>query len=140
AYVDHLYCILPFEEEFFKKFDYKINYVGNPLLDEVAEFTPTGKFKERNKLSDKPIIAILPGSRKQEIEKNLYLMMSVINVFPDFQYVIGAVSHLPMSYYRQFERNNNIHIVCDETYELLSESSYAIVCSGTATLETALFN
>lgn len=140
AYVDHLYCILPFETEFFKKFDYKIEYVGNPLLDEIKAFTPSGNFRNKHHFSDKPIIAILPGSRKQEIERNLYLMMSVINVFPEFQYVIAAVTHLPMAYYQQFERNDNIHIVCDETYDLLSESTYAIVCSGTATLETSLFN
>ncbi len=140
AYVDYLYCILPFETDFFNKYDYKIDYVGNPLLDEIKAFTPSDDFRTKHRLSDKPIIAILPGSRKQEIERNLYLMMSVINVFPDFQYVIGAVTHLPMTYYRQFERNDNIHIVCDETYDLLTKSSYAIVCSGTATLETALFN
>ena len=139
-YIDHLYCILPFEEQFYKKYDFKIDYVGNPLLDSIEAFTPKGDFHKRHRLSDKPVIAILPGSRRQEIESILYVMMSVVNVFPDFQFVIAAVDHFPKEYYEQFIRHDDIHVVYNETYDLLTESKFAIVCSGTATLETALFD
>lgn len=139
-YIDHLYCILPFEKAFFEKYGYKVDYVGNPLLDAVEQFEPVEDFKVKHRLSDKPIIAILPGSRKQEIEKILYVMMSAINVFPKYQYVIAAVENLSAEYYQQFQRNEDIHIVYNETYDLLKVSEYAIVCSGTATLETSLFN
>ena len=139
-FVDHLYCILPFEKEFYKRFEYKVDYVGNPLLDAIADFKPQDDFYSKHRLSDKPIIAILPGSRKQEIESILYVMMSVVNAFPQFQFVIAGVDHFPEEYYEQFIRNDDIHVVYNETYELMSESKFAIVCSGTATLETALFN
>lgn len=139
-YIDHLYCILPFEEQFYKKYDFKIDYVGNPLLDSIEAFTAKGNFHSRHRLSEKPIIAILPGSRKQEIESILYVMMSVVNVFPDYQFVIAGVNHFPKEYYEQFIRHDDIHVVYNETYDLLTEAKFAIVCSGTATLETALFN
>lgn len=139
AYIDRMFVILPFEKEFYRRFDYEVDYVGNPLLDAVARFTPQRNFREKHDMDDRPVIAVLPGSRVQEIENMLHLMMTIVSSFKDYQFVIAGVSNLSRDYYEQFLRAENIKVVYDETYDVLHHADYAIVTSGTATLETALF-
>ena len=140
--VDHMYVILPFEKEFYEsKHQYKVEFVGHPLLDVInkkkdGDFTD---FRSKNNLSDKPIIALLPGSRKQEITKMLSVMTSVADSFVDYQFVIAGAPGQENSFYKQFLTNKNILFVSNQTYNLLSISHAALVTSGTATLETALF-
>lgn len=140
--VDELYTIFPFETEFFKKFDMKVNYVGNPLFDAIdkLEFSEEEKqnFKTNNNLNEKPIIAILPGSRKQEITRILPEMLSVVDQFPNYQFVIAGAPSLPQSFYQSFNQAD-LPILFDITYDLLKASEAALVTSGTATLETAFF-
>lgn len=138
--VDHLFCILPFEVDFYKKWGMKVDYVGNPLLDAIAAFKPDEDFLQSNQLSPKPIIALLPGSRKQEIKRLLPDMLQVINNFPDHQFVIAGAPSFNRNYYGPFLEGRNIPIVFNATYDLLSHAEAAIVASGTATLETALFH
>jgi len=133
-YVDHLLVIFPFEVDFYKKYGISAFYVGNPLLDEIV--------KNRNGIalkSEKEIIALLPGSRRQEIEKMLPQMLNVINDFPQYSFVIAATSSFSKEYYQSFIKKKDVECVFDETYNLLDKSSFALVTSGTATLETALF-
>mgnify|MGYP006145570313 CR=1 FL=1 len=138
--VDHMFCILPFEVAFYKGWGMEVDYVGNPLLDEISSFTPNAKFKAQNQLTDQPIIALLPGSRKQEIEKLLPVMLSVMNNFDGYQFVIAAAPTFSAEYYQQFMNKNKALLVFNQTYDLLNQAHAAIVASGTATLETALFN
>ncbi|WP_215225976.1 lipid-A-disaccharide synthase [Echinicola shivajiensis] len=137
-YVDHLYSILPFEPEFFKRFDWDVNYVGNPLLDEIAKFKPHDFFHQRNELSYKPIIALLPGSRRQEVEKMIQTMVDIIPEFSNAQFIIAGVRNLPEAVYQK-AREMGVKVIFDQTYDLLYHANAAIVTSGTATLETALF-
>ena len=139
-YVDKMFCILPFEKEFYKKYNYKVDYVGNPIFDAINKFVPNPDFFKINKLEDKPIIAVLPGSRIGEIENMLIYMLSIIPSFPEHQFVVAGVSSLPKEFYDNFEHRNNIKIIYEQTYDLLSRAEVAVVTSGTATLETALFN
>jgi lipid-A-disaccharide synthase len=139
-FVDKLFVIFPFEKDFFKQYDYEVEYVGNPLFDAIADFTPAENFKKEARLGQKPIIALLPGSRKQEVEMMLSLMMSQVYEFPDYQFVIGAVSNLPKELYARWQSIFPVKIVIDDAYNLLSVADAALVTSGTATLETALFN
>lgn len=137
--VDKLFVIFPFEKDFFQKFDYEVDYVGNPLFDAIADFTPNSRFLEENGLdSQKPIIALLPGSRRQEVEQMLTLMTATKPHFPNYQFVIAGVSNLPKELYQPFEKEG-IKRVTDAAYDLLSVATAALVASGTATLETALF-
>jgi len=138
ANVDKMFVILPFEEEFYQKFGYGVDYTGNPTADAVAEFQPTQDFLQRNRLDDRPIIAVLPGSRKQEIEEMLHEMLAILPGFQEYQFVVAGVTNLDPNYYRNFHRNG-IRFVFDETFDLLSHATAALVTSGTATLETALF-
>jgi lipid-A-disaccharide synthase len=138
--VDHMFVIFPFEIDFYKKYDYKVDYVGNPLMDAIAAFRPDPEFKKKNKLDERPIIALLPGSRKQEITGMLDLMLTVQPHFPDHQFVIAGVSNLPTALYEQYSSSQRATIVYESTYDLLSVATAALVTSGTATLETALFN
>ncbi|UCS93417.1 lipid-A-disaccharide synthase [Echinicola marina] len=137
-YVDHLYCILPFEPEFFKRFDWDVNYVGNPLLDEMAKFTPHDFFHQKNELSYKPIIALLPGSRRQEVDKMMQTMVDIVPLFSNAQFIIAGVRNLPEEVY-QNAIDMGVKVIFDQTYDLLYHANAAIVTSGTATLETALF-
>lgn len=134
-YVDELLVIFPFEVDFYHKNGMKATYVGNPLLDEIAK----GNFKLTYQ-AEKPIIALLPGSRKQEIERILPQMLTVVNDFPTNQFVIAATNSFSKAYYQSFIKEKNVVLVFDETYGLLSNATAALVTSGTATLETALFN
>jgi lipid-A-disaccharide synthase len=137
--VDKMFCILPFEVDFYKKWGMKIDYVGNPLLDAKAAFTPNPNFRKDNNLSDKPIIALLPGSRKQELNYILPEMLSVVASFPDQQFVIAGAPSFTVDYYQQYLSGLTIPIVFNSTYDLLNVAEAALVTSGTATLETALF-
>ncbi|MFD0942099.1 lipid-A-disaccharide synthase [Pedobacter boryungensis] len=137
--VDQLFCILPFEVDFYKKWGMDVNYVGNPLLDEIAQFSPDLEFRKTQNLSRQKIIALLPGSRKQEIERLLPDMLSVTASFPDYQFVIAAAPTFTASYYQQFIGDKNVKLVFSQTYNLLHYADAALVASGTATLETALF-
>ena len=139
-FVDKMFVIFPFEKDFFKQYDYEVEYVGNPLFDAIADFTPNPNFRKDARLGQKPIIALLPGSRKQEVETMLPLMMSQVYEFPDYQFVIGTVSNLPKELYARWQSIFPVKLVLDDAYNLLSVADAALVTSGTATLETALFN
>ena len=139
---DKLYVILPFEKDFYeKKHHFPVEFVGHPLIDAIQtrKVTDESTFKKENNLDEKPIIAILPGSRKQEITKMLSVMLSVVDDFADYQFVIAGAPSQEFSFYEQFLKNKNVHFVANKTYDLLSHSYAALVTSGTATLETALF-
>ena len=139
---DKLFVILPFEKDFYeKKHDFKVDFVGHPLIDAIQNRNQdqNNNFRTQNNLNNKPIIAILPGSRKQEITKMLSVMLSVANDFNEYQFVIAGAPSQEYSFYEKFLVNKNIKFVSNKTYDLLSNSYAALVTSGTATLETALF-
>jgi lipid-A-disaccharide synthase len=138
--IDQMFVILPFEEEFYSNFNYPVNYVGHPLLDSIADRKQIGfhDFCSSHQLDKKPIIAILPGSRKQEISAMLSIMLTVVNKFPEYQFVIAGAPSQKLAFYQQYI-NTDISIIENETYDLLEHSYAALVVSGTATLETALF-
>lgn len=139
--VDHMYVILPFEKDFYKKFNYSVDFVGHPLIDAIQNRTPEDlkQFKIEANLSDKPIIALLPGSRKQEIAKMLDVMLSLVDDFSEYQFVIAGAPSQEYSFYKEIIGSKNVKFVNNQTYNLLSLSTAALVTSGTATLETALF-
>ncbi|MCB0471493.1 MAG: lipid-A-disaccharide synthase [Flavobacteriaceae bacterium] len=139
--IDNLYAILPFEEDFYKKYNYKVHFVGHPLLDAIADKGPVKekKFRQEFGLNEKPIIALLPGSRKQEITKMLSIMLQMVPKFPDYQFVIAGAPSQDYDFYKQFIKAYEVKFVANKTYDLLSDSYAALVTSGTATLETALF-
>jgi lipid-A-disaccharide synthase len=139
---DKLFVILPFEKDFFEvKHHFKVDFVGHPLIDAIhnREKTTETTFRKENNLSDKPIIAILPGSRKQEISKMLSVMLSIVNDFSEYQFVIAGAPSQDYHFYEQFLTNKNVKFISNKTYDLLSVAKAALVTSGTATLETALF-
>ncbi|GAA3969121.1 lipid-A-disaccharide synthase [Pedobacter ginsengiterrae] len=137
--VDHMFCILPFEVDFYSEWGMKVDYVGNPLLDEIAQFKPEDNFRNKHQLGDKKIIALLPGSRKQEIERLLPVMLSVTENYPDYEFAIAAAPTFTEGYYQQFTGSKKVKLLFNNTYNLLHNAHAAIVASGTATLETALF-
>lgn len=141
--VDELFSILPFEVEFFKKHDYKINYVGNPCVDAVASYRDAynesrEEFLASTSLPDKKIVALLAGSRKQEIEGNLPMMLDAMEAYPDMVAVIAKAPGIDADFYAPYLRGRNA-VLFEGTYRLLMNSYAALVTSGTATLETALF-
>ena len=141
--VDFMYVILPFEKDFYeKKHNFPVHFVGHPLIDAIANRTEISdhQFRKDNHLDEKPIIALLPGSRKQEIAKMLSIMLSVVNDFPDYQFVIAGAPSQEYAFYQTFLNKENVKFIANKTYDLLSHSQAALVTSGTATLETALFN
>ncbi|TSJ44061.1 lipid-A-disaccharide synthase [Mucilaginibacter corticis] len=138
--VDHLFCILPFEVDFYKEWGMEVDYVGNPLLDVVSAFTPDVGFLQKHKLAGKKIIALLPGSRKQEINYLLPDMIAVADQYPDCQFVIAGAPSFNADYYQQYLKGRPIPVLFNATYDILSNAHAAVVASGTATLETALFN
>ena len=143
ASVDKMLVILPFEEEFYKHYGVNVTYVGNPLLDELAKFGTANRsiFLRRNSLGEKrEIIALLPGSRKQEIKRVLPIMLKAVPHFTDYQFVVAGVSSIDKSLYKQIIGNTDAFLIENQTYELLQNASAALVTSGTATLETALFS
>lgn len=140
--VDKMLVILPFEKDFYDDYRVDAHFVGHPLLDELSKvrYINRSNFARQNKLDPKKeIIALLPGSRKQEVTRMLGIMMKVMDKFPEYQFVIGCAPSLPESFYRELVGNENVHLVFNKTYQLLQVASAALVTSGTATLETALF-
>ncbi len=140
--VDEMYVILPFEKEFYKKFNFDVNYIGHPLLDAISNYniTKSTNFIEKNQLDNRPIIAVLPGSRKQEVKKKLPIMLQSLEGFSNYQIIVAGAPSLEMAFYQTFiDKYSNVKIVHSQTYDLLSNSEVAVVTSGTATLETALF-
>ena len=142
--VDKMLCILPFEKKFYDSYNVDCQFVGHPLLDEIAKVNPVdkNKFYKSNRLNPKKeIIAMLPGSRKQEVSRMLTVMLDVVKQFPNYQFVIACAPSLPVSYYKEIIGDKaNVRLVVNRTYQLLQLSSAAMVTSGTATLETALFD
>lgn len=140
--IDKMYVILPFEKNFYEdKHNYPVEFVGHPLIDAIhnqAVIDPS-VFKKENQLDEKPIIALLPVSRKQEITKMLSVMLSVADDYPEYQFVIAGAPSQDFSFYENFITNNNIKFISNKTYDLLKIATAALVTSGTATLETALF-
>jgi lipid-A-disaccharide synthase len=140
--IDKLYVILPFEKDFYQtKHNFPVEFVGHPLIDAIHDRKPISidSFIKENNLEHKPIIAILPGSRKQEITKMLSVMLSVTADFPDYQFVIAGAPGQEDSFYEPFLKNSSVRFISNKTYDLLSHATAALVTSGTATLETALF-
>ena len=141
--VDKMIVILPFEKDFYKKFDMDVDFVGHPLLDAInaEKYLPEQEFRKLNGLGDKPLIAILPGSRKQEVKKMLTVMLKVSPFFESHNFVICGVNTLGKGFYNEILKDNNysnVKIIFNNTHEVLHHSAAAMVTSGTATLETAL--
>lgn len=142
--VSQLYSILPFEVDFFRRHDYPVHYVGNPCVDSVSEYSMSHsddtleRFLSDNRLNGKPIVALLAGSRRQEIKDNLPRMLQAARSFPDCQFVVAGAPGIEPSYYQKY-LDKDTEIVYGQTYRLLQHSVAALVTSGTATLETALF-
>lgn len=140
--IDQMYVILPFEKDFYeKKHHYPVHFVGHPLIDAIANKSPINfdDFSTENQLENKPIIALLPGSRKQEISKMLSIMLSVVDEFPEYQFVIAGAPSQNFEFYKPFLTKKNVKFISNKTYDLLQVAHAALVTSGTATLETALF-
>jgi len=143
AFVDEMFTILPFETEFYRKYNYKVNYVGNPLLDAILEKKSEPDFQRfmtENSLPEKPIIAVLPGSRKGEISVLLPTMLEAAAQFPEYQCIIAGAPNMGIEYYQPFMKDSQVPVIWGKTYEILVHSRAAIVSSGTATLETAILN
>jgi len=140
ASVDRMFVILPFEKDFFKKYDWEVDYVGNPVLDAIKAHQGDQNFLIKHNLSQHiPLVALLPGSRKQELVRIIPLMASVASNFPQLQFGLATVSNLSAELYSPMKSLANVHCIDGATYDLLSNAQAAIVTSGTATLETALF-
>jgi lipid-A-disaccharide synthase len=132
--VDHMLVIFPFEVGFYEQFGFQVVYVGNPLMDEIANFKPNPDFRDKNKIDTRPIIAILAGSRMQEVKYMLPIMSKMSSYYPDYQFIIAGVDQLPTEVYEQ----SKLPVIYNQTYNLLTQAEAALVTSGTATLETAL--
>ena len=141
-YVDHMYCILPFEPDWYLERGYKATYVGNPTVQEVdqasKEFPDFARFIEQNGLPDRPIIALVPGSRMREIRDNLPLMLEAAALHPEYQAVIAGAPSIDDNLYRTVMGDKAVPVLRDATYPLVHHARVALVTSGTATLETAL--
>jgi lipid-A-disaccharide synthase len=135
--VDKMFVILPFEKDFYKQFNYEVDFVGHPLLDAVENYKVESNLLKLE--SNKPVLALLPGSRKQEISVMLPLMLTMQKYYPNYQFVIAGAPSQTKEYYQEFIADSKIQIVFGQTYQLLQQSEAALVTSGTATLETALF-
>ncbi len=139
-HVDRMYAILPFEKQFYQQYQYHVNYVGNPLVDTINNFhTPPG-FIDTLHTGTRPVIAVLPGSRRQEIKHMLEVMLALVPDFPQYKFVVAAVDNIPAEFYQDAHRLKDVAIVTNQAYELLSVANVAVVTSGTASLETALFD
>ena len=141
--VDEMYTILPFEKAFYKKFDYDVHYVGHPLVDAIQTFKTEALSKDdfikKHELEDQPILALLPGSRVQEIKTKLPIMLKAAMQFENYQIIIAGAPNKPTSFYEKYLNNSQVKVIENSTYNLLNHTSLAMVTSGTATLETALF-
>jgi lipid-A-disaccharide synthase len=143
-YIEKIFVILPFEVDFYSEHQVNAEYYGNPVLDSIQSFkdryNPNEDFRAKNQLDEKPIIALLAGSRKQEIALLLPEMLSAAAHFPGYQFVVAGAPSIAPAYYNNYLSNTNVRVVYDQTYELLMHAKAAVVTSGTATLETALLN
>ena len=139
--VDALYAIMPFEQKYFKeKHDFFVDFVGNPLFDTIIKRKTSNKFHSKNSLSKStPIVALLPGSRKQEIKKILPIFVKVSRLFSSYKFIIAGAPGVDKDWYCSYIQNTNIGLVKNQTYDLLEVAKAALVSSGTATLETAIF-
>lgn len=137
--IDYLYTILPFETEFYKPYGVKPDYIGNPLMDAIQSYSYQQRFKEKHQIN-RPIIALLPGSRMSELKYVLPTMLSVVDTFPDYQFVLAGAAHISDDIYSQAIGDANVMLIKGMTYDVLANAHAALVCSGTATLETALLN
>jgi lipid-A-disaccharide synthase len=140
--ISKMFVIFPFEVEFYKKYNYDVEYYGNPLIDAIQEKMEKGEEELElvypDKATNQPVIALLPGSRKQELYYCLPEMLALIPHFPEYQFIIAGAPGLEPSIYYEYMTGHNVNIVFDQTYNLLKKSTAAVVTSGTATLETAL--
>ncbi len=143
-YVDEMYVILPFEKDFYKnRWQYDVHFVGHPLLDALKGFSTEDGFRQKYNLDERPVIALLPGSRKQEITKMLGEMLKVIKDFPTYQFVIAGAPSQDVSFYESLipaDIKSSVKVISNKTYDVLGIAEAALVTSGTATLETALFD
>ncbi len=141
ASVDHMYVVLPFVKDFYTKYQYDVYFVGHPLLDAVAERPQVDLtiFTKEHKLDNRPIIALLPGSRKQEIKAMLDVMLSIVHFYPDYQFVIAGAPSQDITFYQPFLKDYPAKLIMNKTYDVLSNAYAALVTSGTATLEAAIF-
>lgn len=141
-FVDRMFVILPFEKDFYAKYEYEVDFVGHPLLDAMQNLPEMNseEFKAKNQLDNRKIIALLPGSRKQEIRVKLPIMLSVVKDYPDYQFIVAGAPSMEESFYKEVANGTEMNIVFAQTYDLLRNSEAALVTSGTATLETALLN
>lgn len=139
-YVERMFVILPFEKEFYTRYNYHVDFVGHPLLDAIKpEENTNNDLRVELALDERPLIAMLPGSRRQEIRKMLPVMIQMTEHFPAYQFVIAAAPSIPHSYYKQYYDDQDVRIVSGKMHLILKLASAAMVTSGTATLETALF-
>lgn len=145
-YVDKMFVIFPFETDFYSKYNYPVAYIGNPLLDAISQrldfnehYASKEDFIQKNNLEQKPIVALLAGSRRQEIKYLLPIMTKVANQYPDHQFIIAGMTSIETEYYQKYILSSNVYLLENKTYDILQYSTAAIVTSGTATLETALF-
>lgn len=137
-YVDRMFCILPFEVAFYKRWGMDVDYVGNPILDAIEENVPDDQFKINHDLDVRPLIALLPGSRKQELDRVLPEMLKTAEQFPEYQFVIAGAPTFTADDYQPYLNGRKIPVVFNATYNLVRNARAAVVTSGTATLETAL--
>ena len=141
-YVDQMFVIFPFEEEYYKKYGYRVYFEGNPLIDSISHFEENvvshGEFLKRNGLDSRPLIGIIPGSRIQEIKRNLPVMLEMTGHYPEFQFLVAGFPALDRDLYANMIGNRKVHLLFDQTREIMKFSRAAMVTSGTATLETAL--
>ncbi|MEM9823733.1 MAG: lipid-A-disaccharide synthase [Bacteroidota bacterium] len=142
--VDRMFVILPFEKAFYEQYNYSVDFVGHPLLDHLNHLPASDDFRQNHQLDERPIIALLPGSRRQEIKRMLPLMLKMLLHFEKYQFAIAVAPAQPLSFYQtiiqteKVPRSTNLHLISQQTYPLLQNAKAALVTSGTATLETAL--
>lgn len=135
-----MYCILPFEVEFYKKYGMEVDYVGNPLLDSITQYNFNENFRQDNALSNRPLLAIVPGSRKMELEKILPELIKLFYLFPGHELVVAGAPNFNEEYYKEYIGDLPIKVLFNQTYDLIKNADIAAVTSGTATLEVAILN
>ncbi|MEM7055719.1 MAG: lipid-A-disaccharide synthase [Bacteroidota bacterium] len=140
AYVDRVFSIFPFEQGLYKKYDYEIDYVGNPLVEQVKLHKINPSFLAANKLDERPIIALLPGSRVQEVKRMLPTMLSIVSSLSTYQFVVAATADLPAELYEEAKKIRGVRLIYNQMYDVLAHAYAAVVTAGTATLEAALFH
>ena len=142
--VDRMFTIFPFETEFYRKHNFEVEYVGNPTLDSIAEFRTKAlskkEFFEKNGLDNRPVVALLAGSRVHEVKHLLPLMVNIAEQFQDFQFIIAGVTAIDLEVYNKYIQNKPLKLIFGQTYDILNNAHTALVASGTASLETALFD